>query len=39
MMGLITASSYSIITGTAFLDTVDLWTGHLITAGAAAGAV
>jgi hypothetical protein len=39
MMGLITASGYSIITGTAFLDTVDLWTGHLITAGAAAGAV
>lgn len=33
MMGLITCSGYSIITGTAFLDTVDLWTGGLITKG------
>jgi len=33
MMGLITCSGYSIITGTAFLSTVDLWTGGLITKG------
>uniref|UniRef100_A0A7S2MHN0 Uncharacterized protein n=1 Tax=Octactis speculum TaxID=3111310 RepID=A0A7S2MHN0_9STRA len=30
MMGLITASSYSLMTGTSFLNTVDLWLGGLL---------
>ena len=30
MMGLITATSYSLITGTPFMDTVNLWLGGLL---------
>jgi len=30
MMGLITASGYSLITGTPFMDTCNLWLGGLL---------